>query len=276
MRAIVAIARTEFKLGLRNSWIVLSTITLTLFSLLLVLLSSGTSSGLDAHLLRISVASLSTLSVYVIPLIALLLSFDAIAGEIDRGTLQLTLATPIARWQFLAGKFCGHFCVLSVAVLVGFGVAGGFAFWLGGMAGWDAIGALGRLTASSLLLGSVFILIGYLASALVRQTSTAAALALGIWLLAVVLYDLALLGGLIASGDGYFARTVFPWLLLANPADAFRVLNMSAVDADLVRTGLGTGAGANVVSAPIALISPLFWAALSTTLTIIALRRISP
>ena len=189
------------------------------------------------------VASLSTLSVYLVPLIALLLSFDAIAGEIDRGTLQLVLASPVSRGAVLMGKFLGHVAVLGIAVSFGYGIAGLVAFFANGGGEAGALIGVGRLIASSIVLGATFVAIGYIASASVRQTGTAAALAVAIWLFAVVLYDLALLGGLLASQDGVFARDVFPWLLVFNPADAFRLYNMSAIDAAAVGSNLGGGVG---------------------------------
>ena len=151
MNALLAIARTEARLGFRNSWVLLSTVILTLFAVLLVLLGSGASGQVDAPLLSVSIASLSTLSVYLIPLIALLLSFDAIAGEIDRGTLQLVLATPIPRWQLLAGKFLGHLAVLSIAIIVSSGIAAALAIALDDQGGAQPLGDLAALTATSIL-----------------------------------------------------------------------------------------------------------------------------
>ena len=276
MNAVFAVARTETRLGFRNSWVLLSTVILTLFAVLLVLLGSGASGQVDAPLLSVSIASLSTLSVYLIPLIALLLSFDAIAGEIDRGTLQLVLATPIPRWQLLAGKFLGHLAVLSIAIIVSSGIAAALAIALDDQGGAQPLGDLAALTATSILLGAVFIAIGYVASASVRQTGTAAALAVGIWLAAVVLYDLALLGGLLASGEGVFARSVFPWLLLVNPADAFRLFNMSATDASLAQAGLGSVSGSPLAQGAWVLASPVAWTLAAILFAVVLLRRVRP
>jgi Cu-processing system permease protein len=277
MKPVLAIAITEIRLGIRSSWVLLATAILALFSILLVVLGSGSSDQVDAHLISITVASLATLSVYLIPLIALLLSFDAIAGEIDRGTLQLVLATQVARWQVLAGKFLGHLAVLTIAIVAGYGFAGLLAIQLGGLDGWqNAAAELALLTVTSLLLGAVFLAIGYLASASVRQTGTAAALAVGIWLFAVVLYDLALLGGLLVSVDGFFVKSAFPWLLVSNPADAFRVFNMRVVDASMMQTGLGGGGLPEILQGPAVLLSPIAWVFGALGLSVLALKRIKP
>jgi len=276
MHGVLTIAATEVRIGLRNRWIVLSSLILLAFALILVLLGSAPTGEVRTDGVTVVVASLATLSVYLVPLIALLLSFDAIAGEIDRGTLQLVLASPVSRGAVLIGKFLGHVSVLAVAVSFGYGVAGLVALLTGGGGDAAALIGVGRLIATSVLLGATFIAIGYIASAAVRQTGTAAALAIAIWLFAVVLYDLALLGGLLASRDGVFARDIFPWLLVLNPADAFRLYNMSAIDAAAVGGTLG-GAGSTLPLSGLAtMLSPVAWAALALALSTFILKRIRP
>ncbi len=276
MNSILAIAHNEIRIGTRNRWVVLASLILLVFALLLVLLGSAPTGATRTDSLTVVVASLSTLSVYLIPLIALLLSFDAIAGEIDRGTLQLTLATQVSGAEILLGKFLGHFAVLALAVFAGYGIAGGLAFALGQNAGFAGLADLARLIVTSTALGGTFIAIGYVASASVRQTGTAAALAVTIWLFAVVLYDLALLGGLLASTDGFFAKVLFPYFLLANPADAFRVFNMAAIEASGLTTGLAASGREMPIAPQFAMISPLVWMVLAFVVSTRILKRIQP
>lgn len=277
MNGVWAIATTEIRIGLRNRWIILSSMILLVFALVLVLLGSAPAGEVKTDPVTVVVASLSTLSVYLVPLIALLLSFDAIAGEMDRGTLQLMLASPVSREAVLLGKFVGHTIVLSIAVTFGYGIASLTAFFVNGAQDATALLDVVRLIVSSVVLGATFIAIGYIASASVRQTGTAAALAVGIWLFAVVLYDLALLGGLLASQDGYFARGVFPWLLVLNPADAFRLYNMSAIDALAVGGSLGGGAGSTTpLSGLWVMAIPAIWACAALAIAAVILKRVRP
>lgn len=276
MSAILAIAQTEIQIGVRNRWVVLSTLILLVFALLLVLLGSAPSGATKADSLSVVVASLSTLSVYLVPLIALLLSFDAIAGEIDRGTLQLTLASPVSRGQVLFGKFVGHVVVLTIAILLGYGIAGALVYFIGANTSIEGIIDLARLISTSVALGATFIAVGYVASACVRQTGTAAALAVAIWLFAVVLYDLALLGGLLASSDGLFAKTLFPYLLVANPADAFRVFNMSAIETSAAATGLIANGTTMPFAPQLAIVSPFLWMVLALALATTILKKVQP
>lgn len=277
MHGVLTIATTELRIGLRNRWIILSSLILLAFALILVLLGSAPGGEVKTDAVTVVVASLSTLSVYLVPLIALLLSFDAIAGEIDRGTLQLVLASPVSRGAVLMGKFLGHVAVLGIAVSFGYGIAGALAFFANGGGDVGSLAGVGRLIASSVVLGATFIAIGYIASASTRQTGTAAALAIAIWLFAVVLYDLGLLGGLLVSQDGIFAREIFPWLLVFNPADAFRLYNMSAIDALAVGSNLGGGAGSALPLSGLAtMLSPIVWTAIALGLSTFILKRVRP
>ncbi len=276
MISIMVIARNEVRIGIRNRWVILASLILFVFALLLVLLGSAPSGATKTDSLTVVVASLSTLTVYLVPLIALLLSFDAIAGEIDRGTLQLTFATQVSRAEVLLGKFLGHFVVLALAVVVGYGIAGGVAFAVGENVGQSGLIDLTRLILTSIILGGTFIAVGYVVSSSVRQTGTAAALAIAIWLFAVVLYDLALLAGLLASSDGFFAKILFPYLLLFNPADAFRVFNMAAIEASGISSGLG-GVGKEMPVAPVfAILSPVMWMGMALAVATFILKRVQP
>ena len=59
----------------------------------------------------------------LLPLIALLISHDAIVGEMERGTMLLLLTYPLSRWQVVLGKFLGHVAILGGATLIGYGAA---------------------------------------------------------------------------------------------------------------------------------------------------------
>ena len=100
--------------------------------------------------------------------------------------------------------------------------------------------ALIRLIVTSVALGATFLGLGYAISARSRRPSGAAGMAIGLWLVAVVLYDLGLLAAVIADNGGAFTRLVFPLALLANPADAFRLYNLAASEATAAASILGS------------------------------------
>lgn len=273
MNRILSTAAIEFRIALRNRWVAIALILMAVFSLVLSLAGSGPSGGLGVDRLSVTVASLTSLSVYLIPLLALLISFDAIAGEAERGTLPLLLAYPVARWEVLLGKLVAHLAILSVAVLLGHGLAAGVAIWAdrGSLAG---LPALWRLSWSSVLLGATFLGAGYALSALSRRPSGAAGLAIGLWLGLVVLYDLALLTAIVADNGGWFTTDAFPVALLANPADAFRLFNLTASGA--AAAAAGVGGAADAIPLWQSLTSVLLWPLVALALATAAFRKVTP
>lgn len=273
-RHVAAIAGVEFRIGVRNRWVVLASLVLLAFAGVLAFVGGAPGGATHVDRLTATVASLATLSVYLVPLIALLLSFDAIAGEVDRGTLSLMLATPISRLSVLAGKFLGHIAVIAIAITLGFGLTG--LALLMGAADVSGLVHLARLVVTSIALGAVFLGVGYFASIVARSSGLAAAIAVGIWLASVVLYDLALLGALVSDAGGYFSTRVFPWLLVANPADAFRLYNMAALDLGANATGLSGLTDTLPFGAALPIAFLVGWAALAFALAGVAFRRFEP
>lgn len=56
--------------------------------------------------------SVVTLGVFLIPLIAVLISYDAFVGEQEHGTLILLLTYPLSRPALLTGKLLGQSAAL--------------------------------------------------------------------------------------------------------------------------------------------------------------------
>jgi Cu-processing system permease protein len=273
MSRVLATAGAEFRIALRNRWIAIAIAMMTLFSLVLAAAGSAPTGELGADRLSVTVASLTSLGVYLVPLVALLMSFDAVAGEVERGTLPLVLTYPVSRGELLAGKFAAHLGILAVATGIGYGAAGVAAFAVDSDAR-QGLPALLRLFWTSALLGGTFLAVGYAISAWARRPGAAAGLAIGLWLVLIVLYDLGLLAGVVAGGDGTFTTQVFPWLLLANPADAFRLYNLAASEAATAAAGIG-GAAATVPTLQ-SLLSLVAWPVLAFLLARLAFRRVTP
>ena len=269
----LAIAGSELRILRRNRWLFMATLIMVLFALALTFAGSAPTGSLGVDMLTVSVASMTTLSVYLAPLLALMMSFDAISGDRDRGSLSLLLSYPAGRGEILLGKFLSHLAALAFAMTVGFGTAGALAAWSGG-AGADSLLALARLIATSILLGAVFLALGYGVSSISTSSTAAAGLSAAIWLIFVVLYDLGLLGAVVMDEGGFFTQSVFPWLMVANPADAFRVWNIAASETIAVTSGM-TGA-ASALPAWAAPLSLLVWPLIGLGLARVAFGRVEP
>jgi Cu-processing system permease protein len=273
MNRIAAIALAEFRVALRNRWVAISVVIMALFATVLSAAGSAPSGELGVDKLSLTVASLTSLAVYLVPLVALLMAFDAIAGELERGTLPLLLTYPISRIEILLGKFAAHMATLSLAIAVGFGIAAAVALFFdtGAVQG---LPALVRLYLTSLLLGATFLGLGYAISALSGRPGAAAGAAIAAWLILIVLYDLALLAGIVADNGGTFTLVIFPWLILANPADAFRLYNLAASDAASAAGGIG--GAAHTISPLLAIASVMVWSVLALALAAAAFGRVKP
>ncbi|HEY0838079.1 MAG TPA: ABC transporter permease subunit [Azospirillum sp.] len=227
MNTLLIIASKEVRDGLRNRWVVATTLLMAALALTLSFLGAAPTGTVGVGPVEITIVSLSSLTIFLLPLIALLLSFDAVVGEIDRGTMTLLLSYPVARWQVLLGKFLGHAAIIAFATVLGYGAAG-VALSMGdaeiGPESWKAFAAM---IGSSVLLGAAFTALGYLASTIVRDRGTAAGIAVAVWLCFVLLYDMGLLGILVADGGRNVNADVVNWLLLANPADTYRLFNLT-------------------------------------------------
>lgn len=269
---LLTFANNEFRTGLRNRWVVTAVVIMTLFSCVLAFAGSAPSGTTKVEPLTVLTVSLISLSVYMVPLLGLLLAYDAFAGERERGTLSLLLTYPIRRHEIVLGKFFGHSMILACAIGTGFGVAALLVASDGATAA--ALTAYGRLAASALLLGMAFLALGYVLSALSRQTATAAALSIGLWLVAVVLFDLVLLSALIADKGGTFTTQVFPWLLVGNPADGFRLFALAGLPAGSLADELTPPPGVTAPSAAAALIGLLTWTFAGLALSVDRLRRL--
>lgn len=271
MNAILIIAGKEIRDGLRNRWIVGATLVLAALAFALALLGSTPTGTLGAKPLAVTVVSLASLSIFLVPLIALLLSYDSIVGEVERGFMLLLLTYPLTRSQILLGKVLGHCGILTIATVVGYGGAG-LAVGLGqgaDAAGWEAFALL---LGTTIMLGAAFVALATLISLCVRERGTAAGAAVGLWLVFVVVFDLAVLGALVA-GNGGVDPSLFRWLLAFNPADLYRLANLTGL-AD-VRAFSGMAGLAGSVRFPLGLLLSLLaaWTVAPLGLALLIFRR---
>ncbi|OZG71353.1 hypothetical protein BTA51_20605 [Hahella sp. CCB-MM4] len=253
MNSIRYIAQKEFRDGLRNRWILAITLVFALLSLGITWFGAAASGQVGFTSIPATIASLTSLASFLIPLIALLIAYDAIVGEEEGGTLLLLLAYPISRGELLVGKFCGHALILGLAALAGFGSAAlAIGLFAEGINLMEMSLAFGRFVFSSMLLGWVFLAMGYIASAKVAEKSRAAGLALAIWFLFVLVFDLSLLAFL-AISQGKLSPELLPWLLMLNPADIYRLINLTALD------GFGGVSGVLALGSDLPVSDGLWW-----------------
>ncbi len=231
--AILTIARWELATHLRNRWVwtvgllfLLAALTIAFFGSAPVGMARGQSGGAV-------LASLMNLSVYLVPLLALILGAGAIIDEKRRGTLDLILAYPVTPSEFFFGSFLGYGAALWLALLASF-IPAGIAVMA--IAAVDPLEYL-RLVAVVLILGAVFLALAILLSLLSRNHDRGMASSMLLWIVAVFVFDLVLVGVLVLAGER-IPPTLFGYLLLLNPTDVFRLLCFSWVGSAASPLGL--------------------------------------
>ena len=124
---------------------------------------------------------------YVLSLIALLFTFDAVAGEREHGTLRLMLANSMPRYTVLVGKFLGALMSVSIpfalAVLINLLVLStSSTVYLYA----DAWGRLGIIFFVALLYTCLFLALGLLVSTRVQRSAVSLVILLLTWVTLVV------------------------------------------------------------------------------------------
>jgi Cu-processing system permease protein len=246
VKSVFIICAQEILLGIRNRWVLATTLLLAALSLSLVLLDSAPTGQVGVGALDVVSVSLTSLSIFLVPLIALLIAHDAIVGEAERGTLPLLLSYPVRRWQVMFGKFSGHVLILLFATIIGYGAAAVALALTGTDLLRQSLLAFVTMVGSSVLLGAVFLALAYLISALAPDRGTAAGASIGVWLLLVLIYDMALLGILVIDQGKTITTRILNLLLLLNPTDAYRLFNLTR-SANVSQFAGMTGLAQNIV-----------------------------
>jgi Cu-processing system permease protein len=219
---VCVIAGKEFHDRLRSRWVTAVSLVFAAFTVVTSYFGAAVQGVVGFQGIEPLIASLVSLTIYLLPLIALILGFDALVGERERGTLNLMLSYPISRIQLVLGKYLGLAAALTCATLAGFGLAGIVIALRAPTADWYQYAGF---VVSAVLLGWVFLSLAVSASAFCRSRTSASGVAVALWFFFVLVYDLLLLGALVLTG-GSVVGPMFPVLLMLNPADVFRILNI--------------------------------------------------
>jgi len=125
-------------------------------------------------------------TVVFVPMIALGIGYDTVAGERERGSLKLMLGLPNRRRDVVFGKFIGRTAVVGVAVLVGYVTVGVIALLT-----YDSFDAVmfGTYTLLTVCYGAVYIAIAVGISAAARSRARALGGVVAMYALVMLLWD---------------------------------------------------------------------------------------
>lgn len=162
------------------------------FFLLMAVAAYATSWAFDGNITTQDfVFFLSQVTKVVIPLIALLLGWKAIAGERETGSIKVLLSLPHSRYDVILGKLLGRTGVLSVSLLIGFAIAGVVvAVTLNSFSIGEYVGFL----AMTVLYALAYVSITVALSSIARSTTIAAALVFGVFVLFYIVWNTIQIG----------------------------------------------------------------------------------
>lgn len=130
---------------------------------------------------------LEFLFVVVLSLLALLLGYDAVSGEKERGTLRLSFSNAVPRATYILGKLIGAFLALTMPLLLALAI-GSLILPLMGvpMAAEDWL-RLGLVIVVGLLFVGAYLTLSVLISAATQRTTSSFLLLLVIWIAGVLI-----------------------------------------------------------------------------------------
>jgi ABC-type transport system involved in multi-copper enzyme maturation permease subunit len=161
-----------------------------------------TGTAANHYLSIFSIFDASLIFKIVLSVLALLVAYDAISGERERGTLKLMLSGTSARYQVLLGKLLAGLMVLVGLVTITFilGLVILLSFPMVGLAGADWVRIVFMFIASLVFIAMMYNL-GLLFSCLARRSAISLVLGLFMWIIFVAV---------IPNGSVYLATQILP------------------------------------------------------------------
>jgi ABC-2 type transport system permease protein len=171
------VARKDFQDAVRSrALLVLTALNVLFVGLAVYLITEVAVFGGGADSTNALLASLSAPVSIFVPLIAVVVSYKAIAGERESGSLKLLLSLPHSRQDAVTGKLAGRSAVVAVATVIGFLV--GAVLVLVFASAFSPLTYVGFL-AATLLYATAYVSIGLAFSAVTGSTTKAAVGAFG-------------------------------------------------------------------------------------------------
>jgi Cu-processing system permease protein len=192
---ILSIAKKEIMDNIRNKWIIIVSVifaSLTIISSYLGTLYSGQWSDIGG-----TIVAMMSFVQYLLSVIALILGYGTIIGEVERGSMSALLSLSVTRFEIIAGKYLGLACVLGLTILVGFGTAG--ALIAANVPNVNFVEFLLFLI-GTVLFGLIFLAISIFFSTIFKKRSTAIGGAVFLWFfflfLLPIIFSVILIGSI--------------------------------------------------------------------------------
>ena len=226
MKAVTTLMQKELRDSLRNRWFILYTIAFTVLALGLSFMALSGAGIVGFAGFGRTAASLVNLVLLVVPLMALTVGAQSLAGEQERGTMGYLLAQPVTRLEVFVGKYLGLALALLAALTLGFGISGLVMAGNGAANPWSYI----QLVGLAFLLALTMLSLGFVISAFTRKAGVAIGISLFVWLAFVIVGDLGMMGTAVAMR---LTISELFWLASVNPLQVFKMASVLLINATL-------------------------------------------
>lgn len=214
MSTVAKIARYELRDVLRSRWLIGYGVFFLLVTDTLLRFSDDPAKAM---------LSLSNVVLLIIPLVNIVFATMHVYNA--REFTELLLTQPVGRRQLFAGMFLGLTLPLSLAFVAGVGIP----CVLHGAATGAMLGTAATLLGVGIALTFAFAAIAFVVALRFDDRARGLGVAIGLWLLAAVVYDGAVLFAATAFAD-YPLENPMLALMLANPIDLGRVVMLLRFD----------------------------------------------
>ncbi len=239
---IYSIAKKEVMDNIRNKWIILVAAMFAILTLVVSYFGSLGTSGWQS--LGNTISGMTELGSFLISIVAFMLGYATIIGEIERGSMSSLLSLSANRFEIVVGKLLGLGAVLCFTIFVGYGIAGLLiALNVSNVDVLEYLAFIGL----TMLFGLVFLTVALFFSTVFAKRSTALGGAIFLWFLFNIILPIVFVGLLattidftqitmestITAPDWYFVLNLF------NPISVYSSLITIAIGPVQSSTGSG-------------------------------------
>ena len=224
INAVATIARQELVINIRNKWTAIFAVVFGGLALAISYFGMLTAGAIGFQSFARTSASLLNLTLYVVPLLSLMMGALSFTSEKSMG--EMLFAQPVTRAEILLGKLAGLFASILIATLVGFGLAGGVIALKSGAGGALRYHAF---VALSLSLALVFLTMSALVASVCQRKMKTFGMMIFLWFFFALFYDLVVIGATFLMKERA-ANTFIFVSLFGNPVDIARVACLMILD----------------------------------------------
>lgn len=223
------LARRELRDAIRRWWFAANAGVFAIAGILLILFGHNDALLLGQRGYARALAGLMQLGLVFVPLMALVPSLAALAGEREAGTLDYLLAQPVTRSGVYRAKWAGVAAAVVLSLTAGLSATIAIATARGVPAAPAA-----ALLGCTALLAATFVSLGMWISARCASRTRATSFGLTVWLTLLGLGSLGVISSFVRWGLP--ARVLEGWSI-ANPIEAYRLATLAILDPDLQALG---------------------------------------